>query len=416
MSRYTEVTRKLRFVRKSHFERFAAPWRSPRTRLVSAAAAFCFGGLLYSLVLGDGTRYPDEADYLALARHALEGLGYSLDGTTPYTERSPGYVWALAPLLIVYDSIHAVRLSQFAALVLCAVLLADIAARSGHGALRSTLHRADIAVLLLGGIAAYPVLIYTAGTLFPQTFIALGLVGVLWLLEVPEPKGRTALAAGLLAGWVTELSPNALAILPIGALHLALSERWSPRQMLPYAAGASFVIGLWTLRNLLLTGEFIPFADNLTTNLQVSFAHTAALEGIDWETAVDGFSSLSDRATQLLSAPTVYLANLGDHFTWHNELSVAEEWTPLRGAVMYVTYHVLLMLVALRLALVPIARLARIERTLLSLYVATACFHALVFARLRWRLPFDLLLLLPALEALLICRAHWYRRIRTALS
>ena len=83
-------------------------------------------------------------------------------------------------------------------------------------------------------------------------------------------------------------------------------------------------------------------------------------------------------------------------------MHVTDESSRARDLVMLATYGALLGLVALRIALARRRPLSPAERSVLLLYAMTAAFHALVFVRIRYRLPFDFLLFLPALNAVLL--------------
>ena len=52
---------------------------------------FLIAGLLYSFHLGDKFIFPDEREYYTFAKNIAEGHGYTLDGKTPSTWRTPGY-------------------------------------------------------------------------------------------------------------------------------------------------------------------------------------------------------------------------------------------------------------------------------------------------------------------------------------
>ena len=76
------------------------------------------------------------------------------------------------------------------------------------------------------GLAGYPVLIYTAGTLFPQIALLVLAALALWLLERGRPGHAAAAAIGLACGAAIEVSPTALTLVPVALLHAALSGRW----------------------------------------------------------------------------------------------------------------------------------------------------------------------------------------------
>ena len=403
-------------------------------------ALFTLAGLGYSLLLGGDTRFPDERDYLAVAASLVHEGIYSYDGLVPNAMRPPGYPVLIAPAAAAAAAlapgtrpvgptpaavarpagalpaptaagsiagpretaltVHAVRTLQFLALGLSALALGSLA---GGFAGRASPSPGTLGAATLVGLAGYPVLVYTAGTLFPQTAV-LGLATLaLWLLERARPSAGAALLVGLACGAAVEVSPTALTLVPVALLHAWLSPRWTSRRVVVVALAAALLPGAWLARNLVTLDEPILFSRNLAYNLDNAVLELDPLDGAAAERAPDdalGYGA--ERLSQFLGSPRAYLERLVGHFAWRNDLHVTEETSTMRDAVMLVTYATLLALVALRLALVRREPLSRAERSVLLLYAMTAAFHALVFVRIRYRLPFDFLLFLPALNAVLL--------------
>ena len=419
-----------------------------RGRLVPYALVALLGlaGLGYSLALGSGTRFPDERDYLALATSLAHAGTYAYDGESPNAMRPPGYPVLLAPIAAtaralapgdpvpapagaepVLDAsltlpivplasgaeaaltVHLARTLQFLALGLSALALASLAgpgrgrsaaAGAAPDPARSTPPVALGAAMVLA-LALYPVLIYTAGTLFPQTAILALATAALWTLERARPGVAGALGAGLLCGAAAEVSPTALALVPMALLHAALSSRWRARHVLLVALGAALLPGAWLARNQLVLDETILFSRNLAYNLDNAVLELDPLEAAEERAPDDALGYGVERLEQLVGSPTAYLERLRRHFAWRNDMHVTDESSRARDLVMLATYGALLGLVALRLALARRAPLSLAERSVLLLYAMTAVFHALVFVRIRYRLPFDFLLFLPAANAVL---------------
>lgn len=412
-----------------------------------AALAFVLAGAGYSILLGEHLRFPDERDYLAYARHLIQAGHYSLDGQVPDSYRPPGYSLALAPVVAIADSVHAVRIVQFALLSVTVWWLAGLAMqtplpsaspRTGRENGPST-HRDRLATALLIGLAGYPVLIYTAGTLFPQALIGLLVVGGVALVCSPLAARRPVIAAalaGLLAGFTAEVSPTALMLVPVlgwyclqeqqsrmAEVRTAKPRRNEARSPLWQIAGtfmlcAALVPGAWLVRNLIVLQQPVLFSQNLAENLDNAVLSLEPLDADEIRPPKGALEYGLERLAQLIDSPTDYLDRLLGFFATSNDLQVRTESSPVRERVMAITYLALLGLVALRLVqALPFARttpLSRPERIALMLYLLTALFHALVFTRIRYRLPFDLLLLLPAMNAIRIvlhARVHRIRRL-----
>ena len=427
--------------------------RAARHARVSYAlvALLTLAGLGYSLALGGTTRFPDERDYLAIAASLVHGGVYGFDAEAPNAMRPPGYPILIAPaaaaaraLAPVPDvapdvasdgtpvraeprprwfapdvvagpaeralTVHAVRTLQFLALGLSALALASLAGFSpgrdgtGAAAAHDAPTRGALGCAMLVGLAGYPVLIYTAGTLFPQTAILALATLVLWLLERGRTSLATAVGIGLLCGAVAEVSPTALTLAALAPLHAALSPRWRARHVVAIALAAALLPGAWLARNHVVLGETILFSRNLAYNLDNAVLELDPREEADVRAREpdDAIGYGTERLLQLVGEPAAYFRRLGDFFAWRNRMQVTSESSPVRDLVMLASYSTLLALVALRIALARREPLSGAERSVLLLYAMTAAFHALVFVRIRYRLPFDFLLLLPALNAVLI--------------
>ena len=120
-------------------------------------------GLVYSLKLQDRLRYPDEHDYVAIARNLVAQQSYSIDGVEPTAFRAPGYAFALAGVTALGGGVLAFRLFNFTMLAGSMGLLFMLLRRDANAA------TGLVAVALC---ACYPVLFYTASTLYPQTMAA----------------------------------------------------------------------------------------------------------------------------------------------------------------------------------------------------------------------------------------------------
>ncbi len=131
------------------------------TWMVLGLAVLTLGlGAVYSVGLGEATRFCDEQLYLRLAASLVDTHTYSFDGATPTAYRPPGYNFALYPVFWLGGKVVHVRLMQFGLLALSIVLL--------HYLLRAWSY--PLASLVAGlAVFAYPVQFFAAGTIYPQT-------------------------------------------------------------------------------------------------------------------------------------------------------------------------------------------------------------------------------------------------------
>jgi hypothetical protein len=259
--------------------------------------------------------------------------------------------------------------------------------------------RATIAV---SGLFAYPVLIYTAGTLFAQTLILALLTLIVWLLQRGGNSLRVSLVIGVCLAWVVEVSPTALVAVPACLGFALLSSTWKMSRVLVMALSAALVFSCWFGRNLIVMQQPMLFSTNLAYNLDNA---VLAAEPLEQDTTREPKSAQAygiERLLQFVAEPQRYALSLAGFFVYSNELQVSNEQTSTRDLLMFITYYTLLGLVLLRFMLLRLRPFSQAEWLTLALYLGTALFHALVFTRIRYRLPFDFLLLLPATTALIV--------------
>lgn len=361
-------------------------------------------GVVYSCFIPAGARFVDEADYLALGRHLAEGAGYSLNGVQPTAMRPPGYPFFLAPILAAGGGIAVIRIAQNL-LVAGTVMLAARLTAKGPGALAAT---AGLTLL-------YPVLFYTAGTLYAQT-----LAGFLFV---------AALAQWLAAG--RRLFPAFTGGLTFGALILtvptfgltffvALAAAWWLKQLggrgiLAAAVGATLMLGVWTTRNLVQFHRFVPVASNSGFNFLLGnnghavpyrgindvdvapYVREADARGLDdfardrffREQALRWIGHHPGREARLYAEKTLNFFNLWNEYAPSSRAQI----TAGMQAVMAGSYLLLLGLLAWRLAETRRFPLEPREKFLLLIYVASAFTSAIFLTRIRFRLPYDYLLI-----------------------
>ncbi len=379
---------------------FARLSESRAVAIVLSALALVAAGLL--LWRGGTVVFPDERDYLALARNLLENGTFGLEGKTPTAYRLPAYPAFLAAILALRDSVALVQAVQLALWLSTGLILRAIA-RARAGPL------AGLLALLLWG--AYPQGLFLATTLYPQALLAPLLAGSAALALGRASPSRAALA-GLLGGIATLLVANALPAVAIHLLVLGLRLGGGRRIAALLLGGALLALppALWAARNLAVLG-----APVLTTNSGVNLLLGNApgvspqtgprLDLAAYEPLTRGLSELeADRLFRAIAlewirahpaeAGLLCLGKLGHWWAASDRLATTGEAGSGRAFLAAVGWYGFLA-AALAGTLLAV-RSGRLDRGLFAVswaaWLATALAYALFFTRVRFRIPFDALL------------------------
>jgi len=392
-----------------------------RAVLATLPALIVLAGAVYSLRLGNTLRFDDERDYYTIASNLARGRGFSIDGTTPTAFRPPGYPLFLAVFIAFGANVVVLRILNFVMLATSMFLLYRFALREG-GRLGAT----AAPVICLG----YPVLFYAAGTLYSQT-----LAGLLLLLAATTISTErlgwlpTGLILGLLLGWLSaSVIPFLFSTTVVAAWLLVARSTWRPTARLAsvavMAAVVLLVTGAWLVRNRLALGVAALSTNNglnlLQGNSEKATWNSGASTDISaYEPGAAGLDEVGrdayyrNQALRFMrSHPgrTVGLYGLKvlNWFNYRNDLAQRSESSRFRDVLMLLTYGPLLLLFVARLVLIGRFRPSRAEALFLLLYVTNAFVYAIWHTRIRFRLPFDLLLI--AVVAIFIGRVIESRR------
>ncbi len=360
--------------------------------------------MLLGIHYGTVFRFPDESDYFALAQSLLEGNGFREPGGALTAYRPPGY-----PFFLWLTSItgHGILLAK-----LLHALLLGATALIGARIVRTLGGRFSGLPPLM--FLAYPVLLFTATTLYPQTMGAFLLVILLWLTFF-GPNLLKSVLAGLMLGFLILCIPAFLLTAPVLAC-LLLTQRDQPvrdrfLRVSILTLSTLLVVAPWTYRNYRVFNAFVPVSTNSGLNLFLGNSPgTTPGSGITVDRShLEEDPSLlpemeqDQRYRELAinwiredpgSAFRLYLGKVLHNFHFTNRLATASENTPARDLLMLVTWVPLLLLFCAR----PFFRrrfpLSSFERAVYWLVLSNALLSAVFFTRIRLRLPFDVLMIL----------------------
>ncbi len=391
----------------------------------------------YAVLLGDELQFGDERDYVALVASLAEGHGYTADGVTPTAFRPPGYPLLLLPAYMATDgSVLAMRLVGVFALagsVWLAYLLGRRMRSAGAGALAAVV------------MACYPLLVYTASTLYPQvpSLFLLLLVIDLGLRASPtpdEPPPRrhwvVAILAGVAAGLLVLTVPTFGPSLAIVVGWLAWRQRRAVTRRLAYRALALLVITaavaptVWCVRNAIQFGAFVPVGTNNGVNLLLGNSEGVTAGGgrvgdisryenqaiaQDMDEVQQNIFYTRAALTWITAHPgdaaALYVGKVLNTFSFRNELATPEQADPLKDLVSAVSYYPVLVLAVLRLLQARRWPMHPLEKLSLTLIIVNVLLLAIFFTRLRLRLPLDGLTILLAAAAVTHLTQDWRRPV-----
>lgn len=373
--------------------------------------------VFYALTLNGRFAYSDEADYYSIASNLLHDHAFSRDGIHPTAFRPPGYPAALVPVLAIRDTVRFAKAFNLLCWIGAAILTAHIA-----GALYGSV--AESLALLL--VLLYPVSLYTAGTLYPQALTAfLFLVSIaVHFRPARHSSWLEALFQGLIFSFLILCVPLYGANLVVFAAFQTVREKKGMLKALVTCAVVATALGLWGLRNYRVFGQFL-FASNSGINLLLGNSPlTRPNSGTNLDVAamapeaanlpeIQRDAVLKQHAIEWMKdhpreAALLFTEKLANWFNYRNELATAAESTRLRDAVMALTYYPLLALALL----LPLRKrgMSALESYLFLSYGSAAVAYAVFFTRIRFRIPFDFLLVILASGSLAMLLQGWSHR------
>ena len=378
--------------------------RIERTRFLGLALLLA-SAIVVDLLSGNSLRYADEVEYDQLARSLLHIQTFAFSDGVPSVVRPPGYPAIISVIYVFCATPLAVKFLNAILLALSAALIGALAGRLDQRA------RAVVPFLAL----CYPLLLYAASLLYPQILGAFLLASTVYILTREHLMLRHAVASGLIYGLLILAIPSFLLLLPLFVLYILLrrndSHVVSMRLSMVTIAAVALVLAPWTIRNYALFHVFVPVSANSGINLLLGNSPaTTASNGVNddvirgCQLLHPGMNALQvDRAAKRCAtewirqnpraAVYLYFKKVANYFNYRNEITTASEAEQWRDWVMALTYYPLLIIAIIRVALFRRLPLTRADTLIYLLYFANAFASGIFFTRLRFRIPFDCLLL-----------------------
>lgn len=361
-----------------------------------------FSGIVYSFILGDELRFlPDEQDYYDLATNIARSFSYSLDGINPTAYRPPGYPLFLSIPRYFGGGVVILRILNYFMLGFGIYLTYKILQRE-HSVLAGLIG----AFLVIG----YPVIFFTSGTLYPQILVSVLFLLIVYIYTSEPYKPWNYAFCGLLFG-------SLILTVPTFIFTLLLFPVWLGRkknQLVGYLTMigiALIVLGVWGMRNYVQFNELIFVSTNSGENLLLGNSenttpnggrtidiskYSSAAEALD-EIKRDQYyrsAAFEYMGKNISRTVQIYLLKVLNYFNFRNDLVTRSEGSQLRDIIMLFAYGFLLVAFVFRLLSFKLFKISYFERNLIILYITSALFIAIFFTRIRFRVPYDFLLIL----------------------
>jgi hypothetical protein len=360
------------------------------------------GSAVLALWSGDSLRYGDEIDYHELAQTLVHKHQFATSSGRITVFRPPGYAFGLAAVYEFTESPLVAKLLNCLALAASSYLLMRLSRRifPTYSALAPYL------------VLFYPVFLYAASTLYPQTIGGLLFLASILLLSGPELGWLRLVGAGVIYGALCLAIPSFIYIIPFFLGYLLFGrerpDRWSVLHCAVFGAAIVITIAPWTIRNSIQFRAFVPVSANGGFNLVIGNSPATRANGKPTlkeacgqvpyiPNEVDFDHALTHCAIEWITgnpkaAGRLYLGKLLNYFNFQNELATVTQATSWQDWAVFATYYPLLLVALLRLAMIRRYPCSRVEWLLYAIYFGNGVLTAVFFTRLRFRMPFDLLL------------------------
>lgn len=386
-----------------------------RERRLAYGIAFLVVAVCWVAIIGTGARLKslDEGAFITLAQNlAQNGQYVEVDGV-PTAYRAPGLVFFLTPFAAAGFDIVGLRLANATLIGFSLVLIYHyISAKASPLA-------GLIAVLM---IPAWPVVIYAGTTLYPQTLAAFLLVLSVILIDrtIDTARLMPAVWLGLSSGALLLTIPIVLLLWPLIVIYFLWRSSRKVAHILVFTLVATAFMGSWTYRNYVVLDYFIPVATSsgynllagnspdarYNTSLNVRFPEYVYTD-ITGQPEATKNSVMTDAAVKLFfddpgRIAMLYVGKFLHWFDYSNRLLSDEKIDGGASSLAPNTRDIILLVTYLAVIVLPLVThimyarrypFSRSEIFFIALWICAGGAYAIFFTRVRFRLPFDWLII-----------------------
>ncbi len=358
--------------------------------------------IAYCIWSGNQINWPDESEYIGIAKRLVAGLGFTNGKLELSALRPPGYPFYLSLIYHIHASVLLAKITNVVALTATAWIISLI--------VKSITPLGQVFAPLL--VLAYPLFIYLTGMLVPQILGSfLFVLVVYWLIQYPKSILYAALTGATLGALILTIPTFALIFICLIVLLFIINSTtgfYSKKFILFFFVATVLVVGPWIVRSSLLFDKFVFISTNSGINLLYGNSeHTEYDTGVVDVSKYSNITGMNEAEVDSYykkaaidwvknnpgDAAILYLKKVANNFNYKNKLGTVSESSTLKNTILFITYYPLLVTALIRCLLWRKYAFSWPEVLMYALYFGSAFISAIVYTRIRYRIPFDFLLI-----------------------
>lgn len=357
---------------------------------VAVVAVYALVFIACAFLTDSRFRYPDERSYYILAKNLVQHRIFSFNGITPTAWRLPGFPLFLATVVAAVDNVRVLRMANLA-VWMCAAGLTFKISKLLYG---EAAGRAALVLYLL-----YPVSLYTALILCPQTLASLLLLLSVYLIfRFWHKMEKVVVLLSLTYSYLILTVPVFLVGLAplIAYLLKKMPNCW--KSIIVMLTIITLTVGSWSIRNLMVFHQCV-LSTCLGYNIFCGNSDRATAD-VPGFTSYNGMSEAKEdqffraEAWKWMKSHPIRALRLDidkfvSWFNFRNTLQTSSESFRFNDALMFITYYGLLICSVLFFIIRERKRPSLEELCLVVIYLLVALAYTMVFTRIRFRIPVD---------------------------